>query len=120
MSLKDNAGLVKMYALVDVVDYQKVVTVDVTLGIEEAARIYLNENSITNNSNLIEELIQIQEINTAIIDGITYYYIVDTNNNRYSASIKINKNFLPFMKIDDKISIKYYQDKNIRIITTIN
>ena len=120
MSLKDNAGLVKMYALVDVVDYQKVVTVDVTLGIEEAARIYLNENSITNNSNLIEELIQIQEINTAIIDGITYYYIVDTNNNRYSASIKINKNFLPFMKIGDKISIKYYQDKNIRIITTIN
>ena len=42
MSLKDDAGLVKMYALVDVVDYQKVVVSDASIGVTEAARNYLS------------------------------------------------------------------------------
>ena len=36
ISLKDNAGLVKMYAFVDVVDYQKVVVTDASKGIKRA------------------------------------------------------------------------------------
>jgi hypothetical protein len=43
VSLKDNAGLVKMYAFVDVLDYQKVVATDASKGIEKAAEAYLNE-----------------------------------------------------------------------------
>ena len=120
MSLKDNAGLVKMYALVDVLDYQKVITSDASLGIEEAARLYLNENTITNNSNLVEEKITIKEITTAVIDGTTNYYITDINDNKYTTSIKTNKNLLPFLKENDIIDIKYYEDKLIRVITKIN
>lgn len=119
MSLKDNAGLVKMYAFVDVVDYQKVVVSDVSLGIEEAARIYLNENDKTDSDNILEDTIEIKEINTAIIDGISYYYFVDNNNKRYSISIKINKNLLPFLKVNDKVKIEYYENNNINIITKI-
>ena len=37
VSLKDNAGLVKMYGFVDVVDYQKVVVTDSSYGIQKAA-----------------------------------------------------------------------------------
>ncbi|MDD4718644.1 MAG: CvpA family protein, partial [Bacilli bacterium] len=44
LSLKDNAGLVKMYAFVDVVDYQKVVVSDAKDGIEAAALSYLGND----------------------------------------------------------------------------
>ena len=42
VSLKDAAGLVKMYGFVDVENYQKVVVTDSTLGIDVAANNYLN------------------------------------------------------------------------------
>ena len=35
ISLKDDAGLVKMYAFVDVSDYQKVVVTDASSGIQQ-------------------------------------------------------------------------------------
>ena len=50
LSLKDNAGLVKMYAFVDVVDYQKVVVTDSTLGIDVAANNYLNNINLASGS----------------------------------------------------------------------
>ena len=118
LSLKDNAGLVKMYAFVDVSDYQKVVTSDASLGIEEAARLYLSDNS-GSNKDLENIDITIKEINTAVIDGITYYYLIDTNNNRYSVSIKVNKELLPFIRVNQKYNIKYYESKNIRVVTEI-
>ncbi len=117
MSLKDNAGLVKMYAFVDVSDYQKVVTCDSSLGIEEAARRYLNEN--TSTGDILNDTIQIKEIKTAVIEGTTYYFLTDTNNNKYQASIKVAQNLLPFLNINDTITINYYESSEIKVITTI-
>ncbi len=76
MSLKDNAGLVKMYAFVDVVDYQKVVVTDASAGIEVAAKNYLGEANIeVDDSKLETKEITVKSIDTAVIDGYTYYYI---------------------------------------------
>ena len=120
MSLKDAAGLVKMYAFVDVEDYQKVVTTEASLGIEEAARRYLNEVSFDNsNANIITKEITINSIISAIIDGNTYYYITDTDNNRYSLSIKVNTSLIPFLSNDDKVEIKYRENNNINEIIDI-
>ena len=108
MSLKDNAGLVKMYAFVDVEDYQKVVVSDSALGIEAAAEAYLNEVSNEYDSNnLQEKTITISDITTAVIDGNMYYYLTDSENNRYSASIKDGRNILPFLNVDDEVVITY-------------
>ena len=52
---------------------------------------YLNEvNFNDDSSNIITKDIIIKEINTAIIDGNTYYYLTDSENNRYRVSIKVN------------------------------
>jgi len=115
LSLKDNAGLVKMYAFIDVADYQKVIVSDASLGIEVAAEKYLGENSSIDTESLIEKTITIQSINSAVIDGNTNYYIVDENNNLYSASIKVAKDILPFLKKEDLITISY----NDRIVSQI-
>lgn len=116
ISLKDNAGLVKMYAFVDVVDYQKVSVTDVSQGIEQAALNYLGESMIYDDASLVTKTIQIQKIELAMIDGNTYYYIVSEDGNRYRASIKVNMYDLPFLKVGDDIEVTYQENAEIREI----
>ena len=119
LSLKDNAGLVKMYAFVDVVDYQKVVVTDSTLGIEAAANNYLNNVNISGNgSGGNTREITVKSITNASIDGNTYYYIVDTDNNKYKVSIKIS-NKLPFVTSGDKLEISYNKETEVTDIVKI-
>ncbi len=121
MSLKDAAGLVKMYAFVDVEDYQIVSTTESSMGIETAASEYLakinNDGSIS--GNLEEKEITISSITTAIISGDTYYYLTDTEGNKYQASIKVDEYKLPFVYNGMKINIKYHNG-DINIIKNID
>ena len=117
MSLKDNAGLVKMYAFVDVVDYQKVVVTDASAGIEVAAKNYLGEANIeVDDSKLETKEITVKSIDTAVIDGYTYYYIKDTERNKYMASISINKEKLPFVEVGSVVTISYQKTDNEVIV----
>ena len=119
LSLKDNAGLVKMYAFVDVTDYQKVVVTDSTLGIEAAANNYLSNANLDNSGkvNMIKEII-VQKITSVVIDGNTYYYILDEDGKQYKASIKVS-NKLPFISIGDRITISYNRETTVTDIVSI-
>lgn len=107
ISLKDNAGLVKMYAFVDVVDYQKVTVEDASLGIEKVASDFLGGDYVSSSKDFVEENIVVSDIKMAVIDGVSYYYIVDTSGNYYRVSIKVNKNLLPFVKVGDTLRVHY-------------
>ena len=120
LSLKDAAGLVKMYAFVDVEDYQKVVITDASKGIETAKDNYLNNANLNNKSSSIEKFITINSIKEAIIDGTTYYYINDIDNKKYKVSIKTNTNLLPFINTGDTLKIKYNNEKDVTDIIEIN
>lgn len=115
MSLKDDAGLVKMYAFVDVVDYQKVVVTDSSLGIEQASINYLNNftpDSIDENT-LKSKKIKISSISMAMIDGNSNYYITDQDNKKYKLSIKVDSNKVPFLKVNDEIEVSYTSEKDV-------
>ena len=58
------------------------------------------------------------EIKDVTIDGNTYYYITDENDNKYRVSIKVNSNKLPFIKVGSELKISY-NEKGIREITSI-
>lgn len=115
LSLKDAAGLVKMYAFVDVRDYQKVVVTDSSKGIEVAAKNYLGDEKVIDKNNLKTNKIVIKDINTAVISGNTYYYILDTDNNKYRVSISVN-DIIPFLNEEDKINITYEDVKEVKEI----
>ncbi len=117
ISLKDAAGLVKMYAFVDVRDYQKVVVTDASLGIQNAAYNYLNNNGIVTKGEKIT--IVVKEIKDVIIDGNTYYYIIDMEGNKYRVSIKVNSYKLPFVEVGEELKISY-NEKKIREITGLD
>lgn len=121
LSLKDNAGLVKMYALVDVTDYQKVAVSDAKDGIEAVVQKYLgNDDATTDPDTLITKDITISKIKDAIIDGTTYYYIIDTNNNKYKLSIKVSPNTVPFMEVGETFNVSYKELADIYEIVKIN
>ena len=117
VSLKDNAGLVKMYAFVDVQDYQKVSVTDASLGINKAKDNYLKILG-TNYVSDMEKEIVVSSINTVLIDGNTYYYLTDNTGLKYRVSIKVNEELLPFLKVNDKITISY-KDADLKEILSV-
>ncbi len=120
VSLKDNAGLVKMYAFIDVQDYQKVVVTDASQGINKAAANYLSQyGDSSNKSSLVKEKeITVKSITNAVKDGNTYYYITDTNGNKFKAHINVSDS-LPFIASGSKITIAYFEEKDITEISEI-
>ena len=115
MSLKDNAGLVKMYAFVDYTDYQRVVVTDASEGIIQAAQNYLG-GSITVGEEMSATII-IDDITTAVLDGTTYYYL-KADDDVYRASLKINQTILPFLNSGDEVKITY-KEAEIKEIVNI-
>ncbi len=118
LSLKDNAGLVKMYALVDVVDYQKVVVTDASEGIDKAIKNY-SGSVVIGTENKTKDIV-INKINQALIDGNTYYYFLDSDNNRYRVSISVAPSILPFLEIGSKINVTIIENKELNEIIKIN
>ena len=120
MSLKDNAGLVKMYAFVDVADYQKVAVTDASKGIEAAAKNYLGNATIdVDEDKLINKDIVVNTISSDVIEGYTYYYIMDTEGNKYVVQISVAKNVLPFVNHGSTLSISYEKGDLINTIKKI-
>ena len=120
MSLKDNAGLVKMYSFVDVVDYQKVVVTDSSLGIREASRNYLSKmgfNDVNKDKLIIKDIV-ISSISSYTINGNSVFYIMDTKETKYSVEIGIS-NKLPFLHVGDKITIGIASEEDVTKILEI-
>lgn len=113
VSLKDNAGLVKMYGFVDVEDYQKVVVTDSSKGIVKASEAYLNDIGESSDGVKLEKSIVVNNLVSANIDGNTYYYFTDQDNQKYKISIKVDKNNLPFIQNGDAVKIKYTKETNV-------
>lgn len=114
LSLKDNAGLVKMYALIDVTDYQKVVVNEASQGILATVEKYLGDSYV--DGELKEKKITVKTITSAVIDGTTHYYIEDNEGDYYTCSIKVSKSKLPFVKAGDTLDISYKEKTTNQIV----
>ncbi|AGA68286.1 hypothetical protein Desdi_0759 [Desulfitobacterium dichloroeliminans LMG P-21439] len=121
MSLKDAAGLIKMYALVDAQDYQKVVTGNT---VEETVNKFTNRTTpITETEpEAPREEFEIQgkitDIQSVVIGGNTYFYLLlEGQKDVFRANITVSEK-LPFLKIGDEIKGQYnkeYQGVNLII-----
>ena len=121
MSLKDNAGLVKMYAFVDVEQYQIVGTGNTVELARKAYTEKLSENDVhlgTDNpdNNVSTEITgTIQEIRSAVENGNTVYYftlvedytVTDPTSSVFGGYYKAEisaSHLLPFWKAGDKVT----------------
>lgn len=106
MSLKGDAGLVKMYAFVDVQQYQIVGTGGSVKAAREDYLAKLGAGEITPapEKETAEVTGKVVDIKSAVIGGNTTYYILLDDNNRYTASITVSDS-LPFIKSGDKVTL---------------
>lgn len=125
VSLKDQAGLIKMYAFIDAQNYQ-----NVSIGntVQNAYKAHLGEQVIESDEEIKSEDKKKAEGNVAdiypvVIDGNTHYiFTLAGSENVYVSSIKLS-NKLPFLKVGDGISFTYYEkntNKEVLEITSIN
>lgn len=113
VSLKDAAGLVKMYGFVDVQDYQKVVVTDASKGISEASQNFLESYADEISDSIVKKkTITIKSIKSATKSGNTYYYITDNESKKYVVSISLGDK-LAFLSTGDKLEVGYYNDEEI-------
>ena len=95
-----------MYAFVDVQDYQKVTVTDAALGINAAANAYMGKNGSDydpGSQTLKNVTFTVESVQSAVIDGTTYYYVVDTQGKKYRACITVDELRLPFINVADSI-----------------
>ncbi len=107
MSLKDASGLVKMYAFVDVQQYQIVGTGDT---VEKAKADYLAKLK-TDSEVKIEQTTAtfsgtITDIGSAVVDSSTQYYIrIDSDDRIFTAAIAVSPE-LPFAVVGDTVTLE--------------
>ena len=94
MGLKDNAGLVKEYALVDAVEYQNVI---VATTVEELLSKYANKNDLEIDNATTESIKGVvADLKSAVIKGDTvYFFKVDGKIYKVKASVSDD---LPYLE----------------------
>jgi hypothetical protein len=112
MSLKDSAGLVKMYAFVDVQQYHIVGTGNT---VSEAQENYFSklagENITTEETETTIITGVIEKIGNAVIDGNTIYYIM-LDGELYSVPAKLLPE-LTFMSGGEEITLELGKSGNV-------
>lgn len=111
LSLKDSAGLIKLYAFVDALNYQRV-------GVGDTLQLAWNAYNggaviITDEDDSGEPVVTesvsgvISLIEAVVINGETTYYFTLDNNNEivYTAKVSLYDR-LPFLKAGDSIAIE--------------
>ncbi len=114
MSLKDDAGLVKMYAYVDMAQYHIVGTGN---SVNEARTNYLSllkDENIEAAPDVPEETQTVSgtvtAVASAVIDGNTRYYVRLGEDDRIHVLSAALSDALPFVKAGDTLSITYAGD----------
>lgn len=109
ISLKDNAGLVKMFAFVNVERYQLVAIGDT---LNEAYSEYLKalaQNTEVDASALVNKEGIVSAVSSAVRDGNTFYYIeLEGSDQVFVASIQMS-DVLAVLKPGDKVKLGYVE-----------
>ncbi len=126
VSLKDSAGLVKMYAFIDVQHYQVVATGN---NIREARESYIKRvaediggyGESEPEAELEDKTVNgaVAALSSAVINSKTHYYIMfEGDENVYIVPIDLNDR-LPFVKVGDALSLTYYEKNGKPTVTAV-
>lgn len=114
VALKDNAGLVKMYAMVNVRQYQIVATGQTLRECEENYIKLIRSEGISSGAgaNVKELEAPIADIRTAVVDGNSYYYFRLENSEKYfSVSVSSNSEIVTY-NISDVVKVQYNESES--------
>ena len=117
MALKDAAGLVKMYAMVNVSQYQIVATGATVAECESNYRVMLLQNGLIEDDTFVspveEEALYtvtgtVAEIRSAVVEGNTNFYLRITGDDRWFVGSVSDVAVLPLVNVGDKVELVVY------------
>ena len=119
MALKDAAGLVKMYAMVNVSQYQIVATGSSVADCESSYRLMLARNGLINDSDTdVKPTGQgqvtgtIAEIRSAVVEGNTWYYLrLQDGAVYYAISAADDKNAV-ILSVGDQVTVTFAEGED--------
>lgn len=123
VALKDDAGLVKMYAMINVEKYQLVATGDTVLECEAAYNTMLLNNGVTEETvDEREELTitgVIEEVAEIVIEGNSHYYVIlDSSNDIFDIVVADCVDIIRY-NVGDKITLEYKEGEIIHSVIGI-
>ncbi len=109
MVLKDSGGLVKLYATVNVEQYNIVTTATTQADCinKYKAALGIESNGVTDEVQ--EKTVTIASIKYIDIDGNTYIYLIDKDNSIFKAKASANEEML-LLNVGDKVKITYSEN----------
>ena len=114
MALKDSAGLVKKFAMIDIQRYQNVATGDTVNECQKVYKALLATNGISSKGNGASENTvvtgKIETIAQAVIEGNSHYYITLEGDDRIYDLALPNLIEVVGYKVGDKITLQYTED----------
>jgi len=125
MSLKDDFELVKMYAMVNVRQYQIVSTATSVKQCEDNYYALLAENGIVkdevtppSDDNIAEHTGAITEIRSSVMNGTTYYYFKTEGKDQFFKVSAAQNELAVILNTGDKVKITWNKnDEKDGIIT---
>eukprot|EP00825_Cyclidium_porcatum_P051374 TRINITY_DN9429_c0_g1_i1.p1 TRINITY_DN9429_c0_g1~~TRINITY_DN9429_c0_g1_i1.p1 ORF type:complete len:568 (-),score=32.81 TRINITY_DN9429_c0_g1_i1:334-2037(-) len=127
MTLKDTAGLVKMYAMVSVKDFS---LVGVGESVEQARDAYINALSMQRNTNVSlsgNDKISIQStvtrIGSDIKNGRSFYYVIVASQPNIVFIVNTDlSDFLPVTNIGDPVQLEFLSatDQTVNLLSFTN
>jgi len=110
IALKDNAGLVKMYAMVNVQQYNIVATGDTIYECEAEYISQLSQNNIVTEpeSTVLEVSGSIDDIRHSVIDGNSIYYFKLSGSNRFYSVSAAECEVAAVMSIGDSVVVTLF------------
>lgn len=121
MALKDSAGLVKMYAMVNISKYQNVAIGDT---VEACVRDYQNllkQNGISVSGEATGQEVKatIEKISPVVIEGNSHYYITLAGEEGiYDVDVSVYPEIVTY-EVDDTIAFTYVEGTTLREVTGI-
>lgn len=124
IALKDDAGLVKMYAMVNVQKYQIVATGDTVSECEEAYTALMYENGISEVEEDTREIQtvtgKITKIAQGVVEGNSHYYImVEGSDAIFDVSVV---DYIDVIRYDagDEVTIEYKEGEGTNTVLSMN
>lgn len=127
LSLKDEAGLVKMYAFIDVEQYQIVGTgstvneaqQDYITALSSDEEVEVDADDLAESDSVPTVDGVIDAIQAVVVDGDTIYYIkLQGDDSIYTADISVSEK-LPFMESGDEVTVTYSEEDDVNEISAI-
>ena len=114
MVLKDDAGLVKLYALVNVENYSLVATGSTQTEAMSAYKKLLKQSNIEIDENDEEKTITVSNVRIAMVANVATVYITDENGSVYKGYLEADEELI-LVQRGDKLKLKFTESEHERI-----